>query len=485
VRIEPTDNGQAEVRILSYSTSTTPRRLTVESSGNTLTLRGPDTTVRGWNDTSHSVTLKLPRRSELTINGARDSVHIGDFDGPVHLNGVSGSVGIAQAAGSLDVARVSGTVVANLTRLGGAGVRVQDVSGSVSLRFLEDLNADMQTTNIKGKVYVEVPNVSVEGAMKNADFTAKVGTGGAPLRVSDVTGTVRLARGRSVAELLDALKAEPRSSARMQIVRELAMHDAQPQVRTALVNVLQNDTSNTGAMTAARALAPYANEPEVRAAFVKTVDASRNDATRATAMRALARNYPSDRSVRDMMLRVLASDKSNMVRQTAVAALAKQVDDADVMRALMEALRNDTSDLVRLRATGALAKRVDNEDVYALLVETAKNDRKKSVRARALDGLSTRLRDRADLRPIFLGYLDDDSISLEYHALKGLVELGDPALKQRLVDKSRDLILGEGHRYWNDSLVLETLMLLRKLDPQESDHMLEQLSADRERIHRF
>ncbi|HYX40621.1 MAG TPA: hypothetical protein VE821_02930, partial [Pyrinomonadaceae bacterium] len=79
----------------------------------------------------------------------------------------------------------------------------------------------------------------------------------------------------------------------------------------------------------------------------------------------------------------------------------------------------------------------------------------------------------------------DDSFSLEYHALKGLVELGDPALKQRLVDKSRDLILGEGHRYWNDGLVLETLMLLRKLDPQESDHMLEQLSADRERIHRF
>src|ERR1041384_8252393 len=213
VRIEPTDNGQAEVRILSYSTSTTPRRLTVESSGNTLTLRGPDTTVRGWNDTSHSVTLKLPRRSELTINGARDSVHIGDFDGPVHLNGVSGSVGIAQAAGSLDVARVSGTVVANLTRLGGAGVRVQDVSGSVSLRFLEDLNADMQTKNIKGKVYVEVPNVSVEGAMKNADFTAKVGTGGAPLRVSDVTGTVRLARGGSGADMLDAPKAEPRPTA--------------------------------------------------------------------------------------------------------------------------------------------------------------------------------------------------------------------------------------------------------------------------------
>src|SRR5205085_8783912 len=143
VRIEPVDSGQAEVRILSYSASANPRRLTVESTGNTLTLRGPDTNTRAWNDTSHSVSLKLPRRSELTINGARDSVHIGDFDGPVRLNGVSGSVGIAQAASSVDVSRVSGTVIANIARLGGAGVRVQDVSGTVSLRFMEDLNADL------------------------------------------------------------------------------------------------------------------------------------------------------------------------------------------------------------------------------------------------------------------------------------------------------------------------------------------------------
>ncbi|PYS93892.1 MAG: hypothetical protein DMF64_02570 [Acidobacteria bacterium] len=485
VRIEPVDSGQAEVRILSYSASANPRRLTVESTGNTLTLRGPDTNTRAWNDTSHSVSLKLPRRSELTINGARDSVHIGDFDGPVRLNGVSGSVGIAQAASSVDVSRVSGTVIANIARLGGAGVRVQDVSGTVSLRFMEDLNADLQTTNIKGKVYVEVPNVSVEGAMKNADFTAKVGTGGAPVRISDVTGTVRLARGRNITELLDDLKTGTRSVTRMQTARDLAMHVSQPQVRAALVELLQTDQSSTIAMTVAHALAPYANESEVRAAFVKTVDASRNDATRATVLRALARNYAGDRSVRDMLLRVLASDKSNLMRQTAAAALAREVDDADVMRALMEALRNDTNDLVRLRAVGALAKKSDNESVYTLLVETAKNDRKKSVRARALDGLSARLRDRADLRPLFIGYLDDDSISMQFHALKGLVELNDPALKQRLVDKSRDLILGEGHRYWNDGLVLETLMLLRKLDPQESDHMLEQLSADRERIHRF
>jgi HEAT repeat protein len=186
-----------------------------------------------------------------------------------------------------------------------------------------------------------------------------------------------------------------------------------------------------------------------------------------------------------MMLRALASDQSNLVRQTAASALAKNVEDTEVARALMQALKTDTNNAVRLTATAALAKRVDDADVYALLVETAKNDVRKSIRARALDALAPRLATHADLRPIFMGYLDDESVSMQYHALKGLVGLNDPALRQRLIDKSRDLILLNGRRNWNDQLVLNVVLLLRKLDPQEADRALDQLAADRERMGRF
>ncbi|HEX8179288.1 MAG TPA: HEAT repeat domain-containing protein [Pyrinomonadaceae bacterium] len=487
VRVEPTDGGPAELRILSYAWAENARKLAVESTGNSLTVRGSETnTARDYDDTRHSVTLKLPRRIDLTVNGARESVSVGDFEGPVKLNDVSGSIAIAQATGAADIARVSGSVLLNMARVGSAGIRVQNVSGKVSLRFMDDLNADLQTTNIKGKVYVEVPNVAVQGEMKNADFRAKVGAGGPPLTISDVTGTVRLARARSVAELISSLKAGERSSDRMQTVRDLALHVSQPQARAALVEALQTDGNGVVEMTASRALAAYANEPEVRAVFVKAADTGRNDSTRATIMRALARNYAGDRSVRDIMLRALTSDKSSLVRQTAAGALARNnLDDADVQRALMDVLKTDTNDAVRLRAAGALAKRADNGEIYALLVETAKSDRKKGVRARALDGLATRLREHPDLRPLFIGYLDDESISMQYHALRGLVELNDPALKQRLVDKSRDIILSQGRRFWNDQLVLSTLILLRKLDPQEADRALEQLSTDRARVARF
>jgi hypothetical protein len=486
VRIEPTDGAAAEVRILSYSAFDNPRKLTVEQSGNGLSLRGPEASVRNYDDTRHSVTMKLPRRVELVITNARESVNVGDMEGPVRLNGVSGNVGIAQATGGAEITKVSGTVIVNLARLGQQGVRVQDVKGTVSLRFMDDLNADLQTTGIKGKVYVDVPNVLVEGEMSRADFRAKIGAGGPDINISDVTGSVKLARGRTVAELIGDLKAGGRSTTRMTAARDLAMHISLPQARAALVEALQSDENNsTIHMTAARALAHYVTEPEVRAAFLKAADSSKNDSTRATVVRALARNYAGDRTVRDLLLRAIASDRSNLVRQTAVAALAKEVDDPAVQRALMEALRQDTNDAVRLRATAALAKRVEDAEVYALLLEAAKNDRKRSIRARALDALAPRLPARAELRPVFLGYLDDESVSMQYHALKGLVSLNDPALRQRLVDKSRELIVLNGRRYWNDQLVLNTVLLLRRLDPQEADRALEQLTADRERAARF
>ncbi len=486
VRVEPIDSGAAEVRILSYSWSTNARKLTVETTGNSLTLRGPEPNARDYDDTHHSVTLKLPRRSELVINNARDSVHVGDMEGSVRLNGVRGNVNIAQATGTAELMHVSGSVSLILARLGAQGVRVQDVSGKVSLRFLDDLNADLQTTNIKGKVYVEVPNVSVQGEMNRADFRAKVGTGGPNISITDVTGTVRLARARSVTELVSAMKTGERSSARAETTRELALHASQPQARAALVEALQNTDNNSSIQaTAARALVPYATESDVRAAFIRATDAGRSDSLRATVLRALARNYAGARDVRDILLRALATDKSNQIRQTAAAALAKQVDDRDVQRALMEALKTDTNDSVRLRATAALSKRAEDAEVYALLTEAAKNDRKRSVRARALDGLAARLNQHPELRPLFISYLDDESISMQYHALKGLVGLNDPALRQRLIDKSRELILLNGRRNWNDQLVLNTVLLLRKLDAQEADRALEQLAAERERTGRF
>jgi hypothetical protein len=479
VTIDTTDGATAEVIIKSRSYSANPRKLSVEQTSSSLTLRGPERKGKGDFDSSdgtrHTVRLTVPRRTNLVMSGVGDSVRVGELDGTVKLNLIAGRVGIAQAAGGAEISDVAGSVTMSLARLSGRGVTVSKVVGKVTLKFLDDVNAELQTGGVKGKVYVELPNVAVQGEMTKADFRAKVGAGGAPITINDVTGTVRLARGQSVAEMLTVLKSSERRAG------DLALHVSNPQVRQAFVAALGDEQNGLVQMTAARELASYAGEPEVRDAFLRALESGKTDAVRMTAASALAKRYAGDKDVRDRLLRVLATEKKDVIRANIVGAVGKYVDDPAVLRALTEALRSDEREIVRSRAARALAAKVENAEVYDLLLNAARNDQKRVVRITALDALSRRIRERAELRELFVGYLEDESQSMQFHALRGLVELSDPALKARLVEKAREIILTDYRRGWNTNTVLGALVLLRKLDPQEADRMLEQLGNERVR----
>jgi hypothetical protein len=485
VQIDTGEGNSAELHVKTYAPTKPARKLSVEQSGGGLTVRGESKAERERADrfgsTRHHVRLTVPRRTNLVMTNVTDSVRVGELDGTVTLSNVAGRVGIAQAAGGAELSNVTGSVAMTLSNFGRAGATVRNVAGRVTLRFLGDVNADLQTEGIKGKVYVELPNVAVQGEMTRADFRAKVGAGGTPLRVADVAGTVRLSPGRTVAEMLTVLKSSARSNDRMQAANDLALHVSNRQARAAFVEALNTDQSSAVQQTAVRELAAYVQEPEVREVFLRVLESGRNDAVRMTAARALARQYPEDRQVREAFLRVLAAEKRDSMRLTIVNAVARKVEDPAVLRALTEVLRADARDSTRARAASALAKKADNQEVYDLLVNAARNDKSRAVRATALAGLSRRIRERPELRELFVGYLDNESITLQFQALKGLAELNDPSLRQRLIEKAREIVLQNGRRYWNDRMVLDTVLLVRKLDPQEADRLLEQLSAERER----
>jgi hypothetical protein len=201
VVIDTGDGAAAEVRIVTYSASKTARKLAVEHTSSSLSIRGAAKAERERDDwlgsTRHHLRLTLPRRVQLSVSGVSDSVRVGELDGPVSFRDVSGRVGVAQATGGAELTNVSGSVTLTLARLAARGVTVKTVAGRVSVRFLEEVNAELQTSGIRGKVYVEVPNVAVQGEMNKADFRAKVGAGGPPVSVSDVSGSVRLAPGQS------------------------------------------------------------------------------------------------------------------------------------------------------------------------------------------------------------------------------------------------------------------------------------------------
>lgn len=238
VEIETADIEVAEVHIVRSAQSRADLeefKIGIENKPRSLVIIGEQrqrTSGSGFGpDVRHHVMLRLPRRIDLSVHSVSGQVRIGDVDGQIVVNSVSGSLSIGAVDGQLqissvsgsvdigkvnqqaeiksasgnvtigqvtdflDVSGVSGSLSAGISKLGDRGVRISSVSGQVELRFRGELNAQLSTDSISGKVSIEVPNVTMQSSPNASAVRALIGKGGPPISIKGVSKSVRLAQG--------------------------------------------------------------------------------------------------------------------------------------------------------------------------------------------------------------------------------------------------------------------------------------------------
>jgi hypothetical protein len=122
----------------------------------------------------------------------------GDFKisgvvGPVHLNSISGSVDARHLNGVLTVLGASGNVRVAVELINDAGLRVSNVSSSIYLRLASDLNADLSISNTSGGVSNKIESLAFDRSGASG-YSARLGSGGPRIVVSNLTGAVVLSR---------------------------------------------------------------------------------------------------------------------------------------------------------------------------------------------------------------------------------------------------------------------------------------------------
>ncbi len=235
VKVEAADTDIAEIRIVRSAQSRDALeqyKIGIENNPQSLIIRGEQRqriSGEGFGpDVRHQVTLRLPRRVNLSIQSISGQVQIGDvggqlvvssvsgslvagaIDGQVQVSGVSGGVTIGQASHQVELKNVSGNVnigqavdylnvsgvTGNLSvgiaELGERGIEIKSVSGQVELRFKSELNAQLNTNSISGKVTIEVPNVIVQSRPNASAIRALIGKGGSYISINSVTSGIRL-----------------------------------------------------------------------------------------------------------------------------------------------------------------------------------------------------------------------------------------------------------------------------------------------------
>ena len=236
VAIETSDTNIAEVRVVRTARTRAElayRKVIVAQQASGLVVRGEsereDTVPRGV-EIRYRVVIKIPRQVSLSVNNISGAATIGNIDGPVRvgnisgaarfadvrgplivngvsgpltvgnvgdkaqLTSISGEVTVGRTVGHLELSDVSGEVTATIERLDRRGVLVRKVSGEIELRFADALNADVVASDIDGDVLLDLPDVLKQSTAVRKTFRARVGTGGWPISITTVSGTVRLVR---------------------------------------------------------------------------------------------------------------------------------------------------------------------------------------------------------------------------------------------------------------------------------------------------
>lgn len=213
VSVEGTDGSTAVVSI--YRRAPNPadlayRKVSVEQTSSGLTIQQKnDGTEHSSIDLLNRVVLKLPRQVSVSgksisghfnvsgvngpvaLNSISGSVNISDVSGAVDLNGVSGSVDAKQWNGALSVSGVSGNVRLAVARVHGPELRVSNISGSIYLRLASDLNVELSISNTSGGVSNKIEGLALVG-VGTSSYSARLGSGGPRIVVSNVTGAVVL-----------------------------------------------------------------------------------------------------------------------------------------------------------------------------------------------------------------------------------------------------------------------------------------------------
>jgi hypothetical protein len=208
VEVETSDTKTAEVYVLRTAgsrDSLNRREVTVEQTANGLLIKGKEARHTGiWEhlfggrNPKEEVTIKAPRQIALALRGVNGRIRSGDIEGPVEVRGVNGNIELGQTSGSVEISGTNGRISAGLKSLDDRGVRVSGVNGGIELRLANGLNADLTAKGMNGNVRSEISEITVDKDEFGRNYSARIGTGGAPITISGVNGNVRLTRAESV-----------------------------------------------------------------------------------------------------------------------------------------------------------------------------------------------------------------------------------------------------------------------------------------------
>jgi hypothetical protein len=136
----------------------------------------------------------VPRQSDVQLESTNGGIRLADVAGRISFRTTNGGVSLTRVAGDVQGRTTNGGVQVQLagTEWRGQGLDVQTTNGGVTLTVPDDYNALLETGTTNGRLRLDFP-MTVQGDIKQR-VSARLGRGGAPVRVTTTNGGVTVRR---------------------------------------------------------------------------------------------------------------------------------------------------------------------------------------------------------------------------------------------------------------------------------------------------
>lgn len=230
VNIEGWDQPQAEVRMTVSGGRGNADGVTFQNEGGNLSIKAEPGRLGGG---KVDFAIKLPRKlAQLAVEGMNSNVELSDLEGGVNVTTVNGSIRLADVIGnvnaktvngrvsltdirgditanttngSLELSSVSGSAITKAvngsTRVSfenitpGKPLEFESFSGTIDLELPADINADLEASTTTGSIQLdEGLGLEVRKKIPGESASGQIGSGGQPLTVKTVSGTIRVNR---------------------------------------------------------------------------------------------------------------------------------------------------------------------------------------------------------------------------------------------------------------------------------------------------
>ncbi|MGI9105444.1 MAG: DUF4097 family beta strand repeat-containing protein [Pyrinomonadaceae bacterium] len=193
-----------------------------------------------YNAASVDYTLSVPRGARLeSIEVISGQLDIEGITGGVKASCISGRFTARNLAGDAKLSNVSGRLEAIFDRLDETStVSLNNVSGATVLTIPADTNGHIKANTLSGSITNDLGLPVRRGEYVGNDMSGQLGSGGARIRVSSVSGPVKIQRaadGRtasSVTNLLSDTRSEREGASREEIERQVEREIARAMQQT-------------------------------------------------------------------------------------------------------------------------------------------------------------------------------------------------------------------------------------------------------------